>query len=140
MEVDSEKTEARRQEIRQGRLKHGERLISQPDKRKLDPSEIKETLMRIHEYLELVEKKDGTKTICCAKCGNEFCSPSDNYKKYTLRWTRDIRELKKVMEGQEPITYYQEYICPGCGTLLEVDTWCPLIDDDEPLWDIHIKL
>ena len=140
MEVDSEKTEARRQEIRQERLKQGERLISQHDKRKLDPLERKETLMRIHEYLELVEKKDGTKTICCAKCGTEFCSPSDNYKKYALRWTRDIRELKKVMEGQEPITYYQEYICPGCGTLLQVDTWCPLIDDDEPLWDIHMKL
>ena len=140
MEVDTEKTEARRETIRQERLEQGESLISQHDKRKLDPSERKETLMRIHEYLELVEKKDGTKMICCINCGQEFCPPSDNYKKYALRWTRDIRSIKKVMEGQEPITYYQEYICPGCGTLLQVETWCPLIDDDEPIWDIQIKV
>ena len=71
---------------------------------------------------------------------SEIASPDDNYKKYALRWARDIRDLKKVTEGEQPITYYQEYICPGCGTLLQVDTWCPLIDDDEPVWDVAIRL
>ena len=107
---------------------------------KLKPSDKKKNLTRISECLEIVEKIDGTKMICCMKCGNEFCAPGENYKKYALRWTRDLRELKKVTEGEQPITSYQEYICPGCGTLLQVDPWCPLIDSNEPLWDIDVKI
>jgi hypothetical protein len=138
-EVDMKKTEERRQEIRQERLSKGEKLI--PGKvTKLGPKAKKGTLIRVSEYLEIVEKKDGTKRICCMRCGNEFCAPGDNYKKYALRWTRDLRELKKVTEGEQPITSYQEYICPGCGTLLQVDPWCTLIDSDEPLWDIDVRV
>jgi acetone carboxylase gamma subunit len=48
--------------------------------------------------------------------------------------------MKKVPESEESITYYQEYICPGCGTLLQVDTWCPEIDRDEPLWDFQVMV
>jgi len=139
-EVDMKKTEERRQEIRKERLSKGKMLT--PDKRitNLKPSDKKGSLIRISEYLEIVEKKDGVKMICCMKCGNEFCAPGDNYKKYALRWLRDLRETKRVTEGEEPVTHYQEYICPGCGTLLQVDPWCPLIDSDEPLWDIDVKV
>ena len=139
-EVNMTKTEKRRQEMRQERLSKGEKLTPAKPITKLQPSDKKGSLIRISEYLEIVEKKDGTKMICCMKCGNEFCGPGDNYKKYALRWTRDLHELKKVTEGEQPITSYQEYICPGCGTLLQVDPWCPLIDSDEPLWDIDVKI
>jgi len=140
LEVDSQKTEEKRQQIRQERLSKGERLTPAKAITKLKPSAKKSNLVRISEYLEIVEKIDGTKVICCIKCGNEFCAPGDNYKKHTLRITKDIREMKKVTEGVEPLEYYQEYICPGCGTLLQVDTWCPLIDSDEPVWDTDVRV
>lgn len=139
-EVDRGKTEEMRREMRQERLSKGKRLSTAKSASKLRSSAKKKTLMRIHEYLEIIEKGNGKKAIVCVKCGNEFCSPGDNYKKYALRWTRDVREMKKVPPGEESITYYQEYICPGCGTLLQVDCWYPEIDSDEPLWDIDIRI
>jgi N-methylhydantoinase B len=138
LEVDPDRTERRRQEIRQERLAKGERLSPGEDPTKVRPPTKKRSLLRIHEYLEIIERSDGAKTICCIKCGYEFCSAGDNYKKHALRWTRDLREMKKMAEGEEPISSYQEYICPGCGTLLQVDVWCPRIDSDEPLWDIQM--
>lgn len=140
LEIDLGKTEARRHEMKQERLSKGEKLTPEKGITKVKSSEKKRTLIRIGEYLEIVEKFDNTKVICCVKCGNEFCTPGKNYKDYALRWTRDIREIKKVAEGEQPLEYYQEYICPGCGTLLQVDTWCPLIDNDTPVWDIDIKV
>ncbi len=137
--VDQEKTEVRRQEMKQERLRKGRRLALGQADIKVTPTDQKKHLLRLSEYLELVEKKNGTRMICCIKCGNDFCPPGDNYKKYALRWTRDLRELKKVTEAEQPVTHYQEYICPGCGTLLQVDPWCPLIDNDVPLWDIDVK-
>ncbi len=140
LELEHEKTEERRKEIKKERLIRGQMLSPGRTVIKLDPSNKKRILIRISEYLEIVEKVDGAKVICCRECGNEFCSAGDNYKKYALRLVRDLRETKKVSKGVEPITHYQEYICPGCGTLLQVDTWCPLIDNDEPLWDIDVKV
>jgi hypothetical protein len=95
--------------VQRGEANRGNRNI------KLGASAKKDVLIRLSEYLEVVEKKDGMKMICCVKCGNEFCAPGDNYKKYALRRTRDLGELKKVTEGEKPITCYQQYICPGCG-------------------------
>jgi hypothetical protein len=139
--LDLQKTEERRKEIRQERIRSAKWVTaSVKNPTKLAPSLKKKSLIRVHEYLEVVEKIDGSKVICCVKCGNEFCALGDNYKKYALRQMKDIREMKKVREEEEPLTHYQEYICPGCGTLLQVDTWCPLIDTEEPLWDIDVKV
>ena len=140
LDLAPEKTESRRREIREERLNKGVKLTTDKPITKIDPSDKKKILMRISEYLEIVEKADGAKMICCIGCRNEFCPPGDNYKKFSLRINRDLREMKKVTEGEEPVTHYQEYICPGCGTLLEVDTWSPVTDDAEPLWDIDIKI
>lgn len=140
LEVDMAKTKSRRQEIRQERLSKGQRLTPSKVITKLEPSAKKRTLIRIHEYLEIVEKNDGSKVICCINCGTEFCDPGQNYKNYALRWVRNPREIKEVAEGEEPLELYQEYICPGCGKLLQVDSWCPLIDTDEPVWDIDVKV
>lgn len=97
--------------------------------------------MRIHEYLEVVDKQ-GKKTIVCVKCGHEFCGIDDNYKKYAIYRERDPRELPRMTptSGDPLFVIYQEYICPGCGTLLEVDNFCPEIDSEEEriLWDIQI--
>jgi len=138
LKLDLQKTQEKRQEIRQERLEKGKKLTPEKVLTKVEPGIRKRSIMRIHEYLEIVEKTDGSKIICCIKCSNEFCPSGDNYKKYALRWVRDLREMKKVSQGEKPITHYQEYICPGCGTLLSVDVWSPLVDTDEPLWDIDI--
>lgn len=139
MAIDLERTRQRREEIRQERLSKGERLTPAKAIMKIVPSR-KKSLMRIHEYLEIVEKDTGEKVISCVKCGNEFCTPEDNYKKYALRWKRNLSELKQVLENEPILEYYQEYICPGCGTLLQVDACCPQLDTDEPFWDIDIRI
>lgn len=98
--------------------------------------------LRIHEYLEIARDDQGRKVIRCLRCGNVFCEATDNYKKYALRRVRDLSDvrLRTLITGEPSIVQYQEYICPGCATMLEVDVWCPELDDDEPLWDIQIKV
>ncbi len=141
LQLDAGRTEETRGEIRKERLRKAE-WVTTPEKSltRLDPSAKKRSLIKITEYLEIVEKVDGTKIICCAKCGNEFCSRGDNYKKYALRRIKYFRDMKRVGENDESLTHYQEYVCPGCGTLLQSDVWCPLIDTEEPLWDIDVKV
>ncbi len=99
--------------------------------------------MRIHEYLEIVPKEDGTRVIRCTKCGHEFCGAAENYKEYALLWERNLDDipLRRPISGDEMFTRYHEFICPGCGTLLEVDLFCPELDGDAPIiWDIQLKI
>lgn len=99
--------------------------------------------MRIHEYLEIVDKKNGRKIIKCIKCGHEFCDINDNYKKHTLLWEKDHKDfpLRSPISGDSMFSKYQEFYCPGCLTLLEVDMFCPELDKDDPIvWDIELKL
>jgi len=136
LEIKLAETDKRRQEIRDERLKKGTRIVEDKGERK---STTAKPLLRMHEYLEIAERDDGKKIIRCIKCGYEFCDARENYKKYALRWTRDLSEVKQVPERVSSC-YYQEYICPGCATLLQVDIWWPTLDSDEPLWDIQIKV
>ncbi len=137
-EAKGEETEKLRRTIRSRRLEDAEKPAPAGAGRTLSPAAKKGRLLRISEYLEIVEKTDGSKAICCMRCENEFCAPGGNYKKHALRRVTDLREVKRVGPG-EPITRYQEYVCPGCGTLLEVDAWCEAVDTDEPLWDIDVR-
>lgn len=98
--------------------------------------------MRIHEYLEIVEKQPGQKVISCIKCSHEFCDAKENYKKYALLWECDTSEfpLRSLYSGESMFIRYQHFICPGCGTLLQVDQYLPELDKDDPiLHDIEIK-
>lgn len=98
--------------------------------------------MRIHEYLEIVEKPEGQKVIRCIKCGYEFCDARENYKRYALYRERDLSDVKlrSLSSGEPTVVVYQEYICPGCATLLQVDTLCPELEEDPIIWDIQIKI
>jgi N-methylhydantoinase B len=140
-QIDIQGTTNIRDKIREQRLRLGERIML-PKSENLEERKTgrKRTVLKISEYLKIIAYDDNTKIICCTKCENEFCSTENNYKKYALRIIRDISEMKKVADGAEPLEYYQEYICPGCGTLLQVDTWCPLIDSAEPVWDIDVQV
>jgi N-methylhydantoinase B len=96
------------------------------------------SLTQMHEYLDIAQLDDGRKVIRCRRCGHEFCDAHDNYKKHAIRINEDISQVKPWQPAGS--MYYQHYICPGCGTLLQVDTWSPILDDDEPLWDIQIEV
>jgi len=140
VEIDLEKTAGAREKLRQERLRRAKKVTPQLEVKKRDPAEECKPLKRISEYLEIVEKADGNKVISCLKCGVEFCGPEDNYKKYALVNVRDPNEMKAVATTDDTLTYYREFICPGCGTLLQVEVWCPLLDSEEPLWDICVKV
>jgi N-methylhydantoinase B len=140
-EVDLLNTKKKREAIRAERLSKGEKLSSETGRHKLSATANKKSLIRFSEYLEIAEKPDGTKVICCLKCDNEFCPSDDNYKKHSLRILRDLRDIKKVGNDCEPLTHYHEYICPGCGTLLQVDAYSALVEEsDDPFWDINIRV
>ncbi|MBC8274662.1 MAG: hypothetical protein H8E40_06825 [Chloroflexi bacterium] len=97
--------------------------------------------MRIHEYLEIV-KQNGKNVIRCMKCGYEFCRAEENYKKHALLRERELCDVLNpiyCLSGEKPFVHLQEFICPGCGTLLEVDVVCPELEEDPILWDIQIK-
>ncbi len=89
----------------------------------------------IHESLEL--GIDG-KHVRCVHCGASFGTVSENYKLYAARRTRPVPQDGNITPLR-PDVVFQEYLCPGCGVLLQVDNWCPKLDGDEPLWDIEIK-
>lgn len=95
--------------------------------------------MRIHEYLEI----DATsKVIRCLKCAHEFCDSRSNYKEYALYRERPLSDFtsRRLRSKEEPFVVYQEYYCPGCGVLLEVDPYCEALDKDQKIvWDIQVE-
>jgi acetone carboxylase gamma subunit len=101
-------------------------------------------MMRFHEYLEMVEKHTGEKVIICLRCGNQFCSASENYKNFSIYRENDLAGVggRFLASGEKPFVTYQEYICPGCGTLLEVDVLCKGLEDEksEVIWDMQINI
>ncbi|MBI3001232.1 MAG: hypothetical protein HYY46_22700 [Deltaproteobacteria bacterium] len=80
--------------------------------------------------------------IRCIRCGYLFCHPEENYKKYSLRRIVDLDQAAvRPLPSQEPyLGRYHEYICPGCGTLLQLDVFCPVLGGEEDLWDLRIDL
>ena len=142
LSLDESETEARRREIRDERLKEARPVGSKaasasPGRDKNDAKPI----VAIHEYLEVVDAS-GSKVVRCRKCHSELGKSGENYKIYALCRTKPIRSVLpgNVVVSQPHEVFYREYICPGCATLLEVDLYSPLLDEDEPIWDIQIRL
>ncbi len=138
---DREATAKRRREIRDHRLREGKAHAGSTS----DLSESirgvagwKETL-RFHEYLAVMQHK-AVQVVGCVRCGHLFCRAKDNYKRFALRRARDLLELahRTVPSGESYIGGYYEYYCPGCATLLQVDTFCSLLPaSHEPLKDFE---
>ena len=86
--------------------------------------------------------EDGRQVIRCTRCGHRYCEATDNYKRYALMRKRDLEELsgQKVPSGEPYIASFMEYYCPGCATMLQVDTFCPELDDaNAPLRDFGLE-
>jgi N-methylhydantoinase B len=137
MAVDFDATQKQRELIRETRLSFQK---GQP--KKIDPADIKRRVMRFHEYIEVVEKQSGERVAVCVKCGNQFCNAGENYKHFSIYQENDLVgvEGRFLASGEKTFVTYQEYICPGCGTLLEVDVLCKQLEDEESkvIWDIQI--
>lgn len=97
--------------------------------------------MRIHEYLEIVEEPEGRGRIRCVRCGYAFCDAGENYKRHALYREQDPARVpgRGLVSGERTFHVFQEYLCPGCGTLLEVDSYVPGLEGEDPvLWDIQV--
>ena len=141
LSLDSKATDALRQELRKARLREGKPYAGVTSALPEDSWDGSgwQRVLQFHEYLELAGRGAVT-AIKCTRCGHPFCGPEDNYKRYALRRVRDLRELagRALPPGDAYIGVYHEYCCPGCATLLQVDTFCPALEDsDDPLWDFR---
>jgi len=139
LRLDPAGTEDRRREIRRMRLREGKPLSpAAPQDGKERPWQ---RVLRIHEGLEIA--RDGSEhVIRCLRCGCLFCSPQENYKKYSLKRVVPLEEVavRPLPSGEPYLGRYHEYICPGCATLLNVDVFCPVLGGEEDLWDIRIEV
>jgi N-methylhydantoinase B len=139
MAVDLDATQRKRGLIREARL-----ALRKGPSQKIDSTVIRKKMMRFHEYLEMVEKHTGEKVIICLRCGNQFCSASENYKNFSIYRENDLAGVggRFLASGEKPFVTYQEYICPGCGTLLEVDVLCKGLEDEKSavIWDMQINI
>jgi len=135
--VDMEATAARRHELRRRRLRNQPTHSNRRDSTN-NPAEWRPGL-RFHEYLELTHK-DAEERIRCLSCGFLFCDTDENYKQFCVKQIVALATIDATYarSGESAQGRYHEYICPGCGTLLQVDVYCPELGGEEDLWDIRI--
>lgn len=100
------------------------------------------SVMRIHECLEVVRSDEGM-SVTCRKCGNDFGPANGNYKEASLYRVIDKDALSELPppKGRRSMGKYVEYCCPGCGTLLDVETSVPALEGESmrPVWDIEVS-
>jgi acetone carboxylase gamma subunit len=85
-------------------------------------------LLPIGEHLQIVQSS-GERVVKC-DCGQEFGPYTENWKLRALIFVRDTEELLEELypgpKACDPkLQELREFICPGCGTLLEVEAVPP---------------
>jgi len=85
--------------------------------------------IRIAENLEL----GSDNRVRCSRCGHEFCTSSENWKTRALR-SKSSMVRKSLIELHQDLGIF-EYICPGCGVLLDVEI---ARNGEDPLWDVRL--
>ena len=135
--VDAEATAEKRRQIRAERLAAGT-LLAPPGV--ADQGRNWRSLLRMHEYLEVVSDDAGARAVRCVSCGYLFCSPRENYKKHSVRLAAGPEELSgtRLPSGEDYLGRFHLYVCPGCATLLQVDVYCPALGGEEDLMDISV--
>lgn len=86
-------------------------------------------LLPMGEHLYIVEDKDGLRSVKC-DCGCDYGDYRINWKLNALIYVRDIDQgFEDLYPGyRKPERNWcelREFICPGCGTLLEVEAVPP---------------
>ena len=136
---DSVATLKRRQEIRDERMRESKPFSGTTSSLSdtVGRSTTWEQVLKFHEYLAIATNGK-TEAIRCVRCGHFFCQKHDNYKLYALRRERDLFDLAQrlVPSGESYLGGYVEYTCPGCATLLQVDSFCDAFPNSkEPFHD-----
>jgi acetone carboxylase, gamma subunit len=85
-------------------------------------------LLPIGEHLQIVQK--GAERVVKCDCGHEFGPYTENWKLAALIFVRDTEELLDELypgpKACDPrLQEIREFICPSCGTLLEVEAVPP---------------
>lgn len=85
-------------------------------------------LLPIGEHLQIVQK--GAERVVKCDCGHEFGPYTENWKLKALIFVRDSEQLLEELypgpKACDPtLQEIREFICPGCGTLLEVEAVPP---------------
>ena len=85
-------------------------------------------LLPIGEHLSIVAK-DGERLVRC-DCGHDFCPYTENWKLHASVYVRDtVEALEELYPGPKAcdpsLQEIREFICPSCGTLLEVEAVPP---------------
>jgi len=96
-------------------------------------------LLPLGPHLFIVQKPNGERVTKC-DCGYEFGDYRKNWKLKAAIYVRDDEEkmseiYPKLMQPDTSWNVLREYYCPGCATLLEVESVPPLypvIHDFEP--------
>jgi N-methylhydantoinase B/oxoprolinase/acetone carboxylase alpha subunit len=140
--IDAAATDRERETKRADRLASAKPVGAGRDAGKL-PSRNARVVMRIHECLDIVEHEgEGGFSIACRKCSQDFGPATGNYKRAAIFRIVEKDALTELPPpgGRRSMASYIEYYCPGCATLLDVETSCPTFEAGkfEPIWDIQI--
>jgi N-methylhydantoinase B len=138
--VDAAATARRREAIRAERRAQGQIAVGAGSAIEAGPGE-GTVVLRFHEYLDVVAL-GGRLVIRCRACGHVLCAAEENYKRYALEIRQDLEALAghRVPSGDSYLGEYLLYACPGCATLLQVDTYCPTEGGETPLWDVQLDV
>ncbi len=136
--ADAEKTAALRRARRDERLR-----AARPVAGTLPPGDRLEgeVMHRPHAAVEVVRGPAGL-VWRCAHCRRSLGDARENYKHRTVRRVERLDDVSEfpLPSGQPFSGEYHEYLCPGCGTLLQVDVYCPAVGGESVLWDIALRL
>jgi acetone carboxylase gamma subunit len=139
--VDEAKTKDLRERIRADRLEKAVPVNPDRKARKIAANAWR-PILSIHECLAIVEDA-GSYSIGCRKCNQDFGAADHNYKDACVYRSIDKDELTELPPpgGRRSMGRYIEYYCPGCATLLDVETSVPEVEGEaiEPVWDIQIS-
>lgn len=100
-------------------------------------------LRRMHEYVEIARLGDGKVVARCTTCKHVYGAHETNYKLGAVRRIEppDRYSGRPLPDGSPFLAALYTYYCPGCATLIDVETRCPSVESsDEPIWDIRIAL
>jgi acetone carboxylase gamma subunit len=138
---DSAATSKQRREIRETRMRESQPFSGTTSS--LSETVTRSTawrpILKFHEYLAIA-RNGKTEAIRCNRCGHLFCQKHENYKLYAPRRERGFHDLAQclVPSGESYLGGFLEYYCPGCATLLQVDSFCDAFPDSkEPLYDFY---
>jgi N-methylhydantoinase B len=127
LEVDKAKTEELRKKAIQDRLETGQKIGAESGAQSSKPIPAGRNgnkPIRVLESLEAVPSKDGALVWSCTRCTTALGPASEDYRQFVARRELPISAGQPIHLSPRKRDQFRirEYFCPGCGTLLEVDS------------------